>query len=158
MASNRQDHFQSVLSALPRWLDELMAAPASPRASHQPIPNGPGIYCFSENGQPLYVGQTRKLRTRLRQHTSPTASHYSATFAYRLAVEAAEQRGVPVNDTRGTLSIRADFAPLFTEAKNRVANMDVRFMVMRDPIERTIFEVYAALHLGTEHYNSFETH
>ena len=36
--------------------------------------------------------------------------------------------------------------------------MDVRFMVMRDPIERTIFEVYAALHLGTEHYNSFETH
>ncbi len=36
--------------------------------------------------------------------------------------------------------------------------MDVRFILMPDPIERTLFEVYAALHLGTERYNSFETH
>ena len=31
--------------------------------------------------------------------------------------------------------------------------MDVQFIEMSDPIARTIFEIYAAMHLGTETYN-----
>ncbi len=36
--------------------------------------------------------------------------------------------------------------------------MNVQFIEVRDPILRTLFEVYAALELGTEEFNSFETH
>jgi hypothetical protein len=50
-----------------------------------------------------------------------------------------------------------EFAPLFTAAKARVAAMPVRLIEIAGPIERTLFEVYAALALATPH-NSFETH
>ena len=36
--------------------------------------------------------------------------------------------------------------------------MVVQSTELPDPVERTLFEVYAALALGTEKFNSFETH
>lgn len=36
--------------------------------------------------------------------------------------------------------------------------MDVRFVEISDPELPTVFEVYAAVALGTLEYNSFETH
>lgn len=36
--------------------------------------------------------------------------------------------------------------------------MDVRFIELAGPIERSVFEIYAALALDTLVFNSFETH
>lgn len=36
--------------------------------------------------------------------------------------------------------------------------MTVQFIELADPIERTTFEIYAALALTTSEFNSFETH
>ena len=60
--------------------------------------------------------------------------------------------------TRKALEADPVFAQLFEQAKARVASMDVRYVKVDDPELRTIFEVYAAVMLGTSEYNSFETH
>lgn len=36
--------------------------------------------------------------------------------------------------------------------------MEVQFIELDGPIERTLFEIYAALVLETDEFNSFETH
>lgn len=46
------------------------------------------VYLFSEDGRHLYVGRTRNLRQRLRQHSIPSSQHNQAVFAFRLAREA----------------------------------------------------------------------
>jgi hypothetical protein len=46
------------------------------------------IYLFSEGSRHLYVGRTRHLRQRLRQHSIPASQHNQAVFAFRLAREA----------------------------------------------------------------------
>jgi hypothetical protein len=106
----------------------------------------------------MYVGQARDLRRRLRRHTIPSSHSESATFAFILATEMAEGRGLDATATRKERLSRAEFNSVFLEAKERVAAMPVSFILIDDPIERTVFEMYAALHLGTERYNSFETH
>ena len=149
----RAQHLDDVIHRLPNRLRELKAAPSHPRKGHRSIPKAPGIYLFSEAGEPIYVGQTRNLRRRLADHTNPSGGHNTATFAFLLARDGAEQAGA---ETRAELESRLQQP--FEKAKDRVSRMDVQFIEMDDPIERTLFEVYAVLHLGTEKYNSFETH
>lgn len=103
----------------------------------------------------MYVGQSRRLRQRLRQHTIPSAPQNQASFAYQLAIASAP---LAASDAVTRDEREQAFAPFFSAAKERVAQMPVQFIELEDPIERTIFEIYAALHLGTEKYNSFETH
>jgi hypothetical protein len=69
-----------------------------------------------------------------------------------------EPTGSP--DTCANLRARPDqkLVAHFDAAKARVADMDVRYILLDGPIERTIFEVYAALALDTLVFNSFETH
>ena len=56
-------------------LDELLAAPRSPRVAAK-ASAVPGIYLFSHEGY-RYIGRTRNLRNRLAQHTRPSGTHYS---------------------------------------------------------------------------------
>ena len=84
----------------------------------------------------------------------PSSGQNTASFAFNIAKRTSGP--MPAKPTRE--EIEGLIKPLFTRAKERVSRMDVQFIEMDDPIERTIFEVYAALHLGTEKYNSFETH
>jgi predicted GIY-YIG superfamily endonuclease len=127
-----------------------------PRSRHPVIPNAPAIYLFSEGEMLLYVGQTRGLNRRLGEHTRPSSRQNQASFAFLIAVEQAERAGIALSGSRDDQE--RELGDRFTAAKQRVAEMDVRFVEMDDPIERTVFEMYAALHLGTERYNSFETH
>ena len=150
----RARHFWQVIERLPHRLEELLAAPSRPRGEHPPIPQAPGIYLFSEHGAPVYVGQSRNLRQRTGEHTWPSSGREMATLAFRITIEDAG----PAASGMTRKEIERRYGPLFDRTKERVSRMDVQFIVMDDPIERTIFEMYAALHLGTEHYNSFETH
>jgi hypothetical protein len=84
-----------VASQLPELLDRLLNAPAHPRAGHPQgsVPSAPSIYLFWADGRPVYVGQTRKLRDRLRQHCIPSSSDLSASFAWNLAKREASRTG-----------------------------------------------------------------
>lgn len=151
-------HFHTMVDALPELLDRLVGAPANTVTGHNGIPERPGVYLFSDKVNPVYVGQTRNLRSRLRQHTSSTARENQAALAWRIALKEAAAAGHPVAGTRRQLEANPIVADHFTAAKSRVAAMDVRFIELDDPVTRTVFEVYAARALGTDEFNSWETH
>jgi hypothetical protein len=150
--------FDAMVGDLPNLLEQLARAPAKNVAAQGSIPEKPGIYLFREGINPIYVGQTRNLRSRLRQHTSPSSRENQAALAWRLALREAAAAGHPVAGTRKDLEADAAFAEHFREAKTRVAEMDVQFIELDDPVTRTVFEVYAARALGTDEFNAWETH
>lgn len=150
--------FEHLATDLPRLLDDLLAAPAAKVGRHPQIPEAAGIYLFSELDHAIYVGQTRKLRQRLRNHTNPLGKNNQATFAFLIAKADAGKAGVDVNMFREQLEANEDFLSHFEAAKLRVSEMDVRWINLADPIERSVFEIYAALALDTLVFNSFETH
>ena len=150
--------FESLVDQLPDLLDRLLAAPAAKVADHAPIPEAAGIYLFSELDHAIYVGQTRKLRQRLRNHTNPLGKNNQATFAFLLAKDEAAKAGVDIGLFRAQLEADRQFVEHFDAAKVRVSEMDVRFIELAGPIERSVFEIYASLALDTLVFNSFETH
>lgn len=150
--------FDETVAKMPRLLEALLDAPAHRVAEHPSVPNTPGIYLFSEKGKPVYVGQSRKLRQRLRHHTDLSSGQNSASFAFNIAKGTAGRAGLDIGRFRQVLEVDVDFAKHFNRAKQSVANMTVQFIELADPIERTMFEMYAALALSTSEFNSFETH
>lgn len=117
------------------------------------------IYLFSESSVHLYVGRTNNLRERLRGHCIPGSTHYSATFAFRIAREATGMNRATYTQAGSRANLVADplFGPAFTNAKRRVAEMDIRFVEETDPVKQTLLEIYTATTLLTS-YNDFENH
>jgi hypothetical protein len=162
------------LSRLPAYLEELLASPVYGRgAGRMPPPRQHGVYLFSEDGDPLYVGRCgvteravkkgrghSNFRTRLAGHTRPSSAHNQATFAWRLALESAEGRlggrlgGLP--GSRAELGRDSRFAAVFAGEKRRVSAMDFRVIAISEDFDSYVFESYAALMLDTP-YNSWAT-
>ena len=118
-----------------------------------------GIYLFSENEKPLYVGRTNRLRQRLQQHCRPGSGHNSAPFAFRLA---REERAVPKatykpEGSRARLLQEDAFAEAFTSAKTRLRAMQIRVVEESDPLRQALLEMYVATALDAV-YNDFDNH
>ena len=86
-----------------------------------------------------------------------SSNHNSATFAFIIAKHDAEKKNIDLNKTRDELQVDPDFLPFFKNAKERVSEMKIKVIDIENPIEQTLFEVYAALELKTP-YNDWETH
>jgi hypothetical protein len=117
------------------------------------------IYLLSEKNKHFYVGRTRRLRQRLRQHSVPGSQHNHAVFAFKLAKE---MTGCPAatyssKDSRTALCAQPRFAKAFTRAKARVRNMDLRYVEETDPTHQALLEIYVSVVLHTK-YNDFDTH
>lgn len=158
MTSAGIPEFDAAVAQMPELLQQLRDAPGHRVAEHPTVPAAPGIYLFNEGERPVYVGQSRNLRKRLKQHTGSRRDHNQASFAFNLAKREAATAGADVTRFRAQLSADPAFAALFTTARETVAAMSVRFIEVPDRIVRTLFEVYAALALDTVEFNSFETH
>src|SRR5258708_34954559 len=117
------------------------------------------IYLFSEGQDHLYVGRTRRLRQRLRQHSIEAAQHNQAVFAFKLAREATGRLTAAYSAAGSRLALCAEpaFAEAFHKAKARVRNMDLRFVEEADPTRQALLEIYASVVLRTK-YNDFDTH
>jgi hypothetical protein len=118
------------------------------------------VYLFTENTRPFYVGRTKHLRQRLRQHSIPSSQHNQAVFAFRLAREVTGriEPAYVGEGRRATLAANdVDFAAAFTEAKARVRAMHVQYVEETDPLRQALLEIYVAVVLGTP-YNDFNTH
>lgn len=143
-----------------KLLERLTAAPCHRVTERPTLPQVPGVYLVRDNDVPIYVGQSRKLRNRLRHHTRPSSTRDQASFAFNLAKRAAEAAGVDIATpwSRALLEADTDFALDFAEARRSVAAMTVQFTQVDDPIVRSMLEICAALVLSTGEFNSFETH
>lgn len=118
-----------------------------------------GIYLFSEGEQHLYVGRTNTIRKRLQNHCRPSSGHNSATFAFRLARQLTGQTNATytAEGSRSFLQSHPDFGPVFITQKERVRNMNVRFVSEPDPMHQALLEMYVSVSLGTPH-NNFDNH
>lgn len=154
--------WRAIEQKLPSLLDSLVACPPYRAGDKPPITHGRGVYLFTEAGTHLYVGQTRDFHRRWNDHTRPSSRENSAPFAFNIAKRAA---GLPTG-TRLSLAAHPEFRPHFASAKARVRTMEFRYVEIPalpdgrdDAVTSTMFEVYAAVVLGTEgDFNDFSTH
>ena len=118
-----------------------------------------GIYVFSEGGQHLYVGRTNGIRRRLQNHCRLSGTHYTATFAFRIARQTTGQTKASYAKagSRDQLSKDPVFGPEFKRAKQRVNTMDIRFVEETDAVRQALLEIYVALALETT-FNDFDNH
>ena len=149
--------FAQAIERMPALLVVMTNAAKHRVSEHPSMPNAPGIYLFSHDGAPIYVGQTRKLRSRLQQHTVATRGSNQASFAFLVPKREAASAGLDIARYRAVLEADPEFVPHFDAARALVAGMDVQFVELADAITQTLFEVYASLALNTVEYNSFET-
>ena len=151
--------FLAVIESLEPKFQQLLAMPPVRYSSLPKKLPSRAIYLFSESSVHLYVGRTNKLRERLRGHCIPGSTHYSATFAFRIAREATGMNRATYAPAGSRANLVTDhvFGPAFTNAKRRVAEMDIRFVEETDPVKQTLLEIYTATALSTT-YNDFENH
>ncbi len=151
--------FRDLINSLEPKVDQLLkSAPVTYVTLPRGIPKR-AIYLFSEGENHLYVGRTNNLRSRLRGHCTPSATHFTATFAFRIAREKTGhlKATYTTEGSRANLCNDPVFGPAFLEAKRRVANMNLRFIEEIEPVKQALLEIYVATVLGTK-YNDFDNH
>lgn len=167
-----------IWDARQRWLEEvldrLLASPRyGPHGSDRPRPPAShGIYLFAEAGQALYVGRTSRterarragrpgfssFRSRLAAHVNGSSTPGSAPFAWRLALETCDARGVPRPRIRDEWADDPRRVEFFAAAKVRIRAMEllVAEIDRDDGVGTTLAELYAHVMLETRH-NDFST-
>jgi predicted GIY-YIG superfamily endonuclease len=153
------EHFKRYVESLHPSFERLMEmSPVKMSALPKQLPKK-CVYLFSEGEQTLYVGRTRRLRQRLREHSIAGAQHNQAVFAFRLAREMTGRLTATYSAEGSRIALSADskFAKAFTQAKARVRRMDLRFVEETDPLRQALLEIYVSVVLGTK-YNDFDTH
>jgi hypothetical protein len=151
--------FVHVVESLQPAFERLLAqAPTKPVKLPAGLPSA-GVYLFTEEGKHLYVGRSNNLRRRMQRHGSPGATYKQAAFAFRLAREQTGnlEASYKAEGSRAHLMEDPEFALAFANAKNRIRNMDLRFVEESDPLRQAFLEMYVAVALGTP-YNDFENH
>lgn len=118
-----------------------------------------GVYLFSEGSRHLYVGRSRNLRQRYRNHCNPSSQQNQAVFAFKLAREMTgkvKPAYVPGAGSRVGLAADPAFGTAFLEAKARIRRMHYRCVEEVEPTQQALLELYVAIALGCP-YNDFNT-
>ncbi|KIA82010.1 hypothetical protein QR66_01610 [Chromobacterium piscinae] len=111
-----------------------------------------GCYVLLEQGRPFYVGISRGIIKRLRQHVTDK-THFGASLAYKMASQT-----VGHQLTRDEAMQDPLVAQAFTDAQKRLIASDVAFIRIDNPLELYLFEAYCAMQLDTAEWNTFRTH
>lgn len=111
-----------------------------------------GCYVFVDGEEPIYVGISRGVITRIRQHLCGR-THFDASLAYAMARKTPGTKG-----SRKSLMERAAFQAVFNERRDYLRRLDVAYIGIVNPVELYVFEAYAALSLRTHEWNTFRTH
>lgn len=151
--------FRELVDGLHPKFERLLAMPPVSYGQLPRLVPARGIYLFSEEDRHLYVGRTNGIRKRLQNHCRPSGTHFSATFAFRIArMETGRTKATYTQSgSRNALLLEPEFAAAFVAAKQRVAAMDIRFVEETDAVNQALLEIYAATVLRTP-YNDFENH
>ncbi len=111
-----------------------------------------GCYVLLEAAKPVYVGISRKVLTRVRQHMLGK-THFDASLAYSIA-----QRRCPTEGQRSTAMETECFKAAFSEAQSYLRSLNVAAVPIENPLELYVFEAFAAMALRTSEWNTFRTH
>lgn len=115
-----------------------------------------GCYVLLEEGVPVYVGISRGVVGRLRQHVFGK-SHLDASLAFKIAMT--RHPGQTLEKlTRSQAMSDPLFGTSFAEAQSYLRSLYVAAIHIENPIELYVFEPYCALELDTHQWNSFRTH
>lgn len=156
------------LTVLPRYMQQLRRALSTPypatlfaapgrgpsaiaRDLHLPG-DFSGCYVLVENETPIYVGISRTVLARLRQHLTGN-THFDASLVYAIA-----QQRRPTPGKRSEVMQRPEFKQEFAAARHYLRSLDAAFVEIRNPLELYVFEPYAAMELKTHLWNTFRTH
>jgi hypothetical protein len=111
-----------------------------------------GCYTLLEDSQPVYVGISRVVLARVRQHMLGQ-THFDASLAYLVA-----QRRRPTKGHRSANMENPEFRKAFEEAQQYLRSLNVAAVRIENALELHVFEAYAAMAFGTSTWNSFRTH
>lgn len=111
-----------------------------------------GCYLLLDETGPIYVGISRKVLSRLRQHLRGK-THFDASLVYAIA-----QRRCPTSGHRNHVMQQEAFQSAFSEAQLYLRSLRVAFVDIENALELYVFEAYAAMHFGTHEWNTFRTH
>ena len=84
---DRQQKFTDLVKTLAPKFEQLLACPPLPYGKLPSTMPKSGVYLFTEDGQPIYVGRSNGLRQRHGRHCRPGATYREAAFAFQLARE-----------------------------------------------------------------------
>lgn len=137
--------YEALISMKPVTVDN--APSASPKG---------GVYLFSENGQNMYAGRTkRRISDRLKNHVSGADDR---PFAWRLARKrTGKQATYKKQGSRAELLKDPDFKAEYESAKQRIRKMQVRYVGEDNPFKQALLEIYVAVVSGAL-YNDFDNH
>lgn len=149
-------NFTELVARMEPMLDVLLRSQSIKVSEYKEMPNKPGVYLLSENGEDLYVGRAKSLRNRMKQHASN--SHYSASFALKLTRKKTGRFSnyKPENGAKTLMKDEA-FKAAFQEMVSRVKAMDARHIVEPSDHLQYLFEMFASLQLSVP-YCDFATH
>lgn len=111
-----------------------------------------GCYVFLDAHRPIYVGISRSVLGRLRQHLCGK-THFDASLAYRMA-----KREMPTRLKRSEAMQDAAFRQVFDERQLYLRGLQVSFIPMHNDLEIYLFEAFCAIELDTFEWNTFRTH
>lgn len=153
------ERFREIEQLLPGLLRDLLNGQIYRRGVRPAVPAIAGVYLFTENETPRYVGRTRNANRRLGEHIQDSSGENSAPFAFNIAKGDAQRAGLELVGSRKEIAAMPDFMHYFLAAKQRVRKMEFRVIEVPVPTVSTVFEVYASIALGTEgEFNRFDTH
>lgn len=112
-----------------------------------------GCYVLMEGATSIYVGISRKVLNRLRQHMLGK-DHFSASLAYSMA----KKRHDEAFGTRKNAMKDAGFRGKFKDSQEYLRGLSIAAVEITDPVELYVFEAYAAMALKTVDWNTFRTH
>lgn len=111
-----------------------------------------GCYVLFEAGRAVYVGISRKVISRLRQHVLGT-THYDASLAYRMAA-----REMLLEGTRDEAMTNETFVQTFRNSQKYLRSLMCAYVAIENPLELYLFEAFCAMELDTHEWNTFLTH
>ena len=141
--------FHDAVARMPKLFDQLMSCDLLGMTAQQSWKNLPAVYVFYDSYEkPCHTGRTRNLQGRVRAHVAN--NHNSASFAFKCARQALNLKATyRPEGSRAYLMKDPVFKAAFDRQVEAIKRMSLRFVKIECPIEQHLFEVYAALHLGT---------
>jgi RNase_H superfamily len=109
-------------------------------------------YVLFREGKPFYVGISRTVVQRLRQHVMGR-THFDASLTYRIATVKTGRKM-----KRAKAMQDAAFREAFNKEQALLRVCNVAFVEISNPLELYLFEAYCAVELDTGQWNTFQTH
>ena len=152
--------FQTIIEQMEPLLEKLRLSPLLTLSDVQATPGKKfpkqGVYVFYENGRPIYVGRSNRMRNRIIEHGADSARHGAATFAFKLLRERLNK--LPTYTPKDSREeIQKNHPGEYAMQRERVRKMKIRVIEIEDQQVQAVFEIYAILSLGTTRYNTFKT-